>query len=90
MWDGFIREAYLWPCIQKSDEKGFERFGLKTRYNNGRVMAREAYFYQCLWETKLCAKFGRSRIPRTVNAPHSKPFATSIILGGKIAICYIF
>ena len=43
------------------------RFWPKTRYN-GRVMARETFFYQCLWVTKFCAKFGRSRIPRTTTA----------------------
>ena len=32
---------------QKCDEKGSKRFGLKRRYN-GRVMAREVYFYQCV------------------------------------------
>ena len=40
------------------------RFWPKTRYN-GRVMAREIFFHQCLWVTKFCAKFGRSQIPRT-------------------------
>ena len=46
------------------------RFWPKTRYN-GRVMAREIFFHQCLWITKFCAKFGRSRIPRTARAPNS-------------------
>ena len=32
---------------QKCDEQGWKRFGLKTRYN-GRVIAREVYFYQCV------------------------------------------
>ena len=32
---------------QKCDEKGSKRFGLKRRYN-GRVMAGEVYFYQCV------------------------------------------
>ena len=39
-------------------------FWPKSRYN-GRVMAREIFFYQCLWVTKFCAKFGCSRTPRT-------------------------
>ena len=34
-------------------------------------MAREVFFHQCLWVTKLCAKFGRSRIPTTARAPNS-------------------
>ena len=34
-------------------------------------MAREVFFYQCLWVTKFCAKFGRSRIPRTARDPNS-------------------
>ena len=46
------------------------RFWPKWRYN-GRAMARETFFYQCLWVTKFCAKFGRSRIPRTARAPNS-------------------
>ena len=46
------------------------RFWPKWRYN-GRVMAREVFFHQCLWVTKFCAKFGRSRIPRTARAPNS-------------------
>ena len=46
------------------------RFWPKTRYN-GRVMARETFFYQCLWVTKFCAKFGRSRIPRTATVHNS-------------------
>ena len=46
------------------------RFWPKTRYN-GRVMARETFFYQCLWVTKFCAKFGRSRIPGAARAPNS-------------------
>ena len=46
------------------------RFWPKWRYN-GRVMAREVFFHQCLWVTKFCAKFGRSRIPRTARDPNS-------------------
>ena len=46
------------------------RFWPKWRYN-GRVMAREVSFYQCLWVTKLCAKFGCSRTPRTASIPKS-------------------
>ena len=42
----------------------------KTRLN-GRVMAREIFFHQCLWVTKFCAKFGRSRIPRRASIPNS-------------------
>ena len=34
-------------------------------------MAREVFFYQCLWVTKFCAKFGCSRTPRTARAPSS-------------------
>ena len=72
------------------------RFWLKTSHY-GTVMAVSYLFmnylsicYQYIWVNKLCAKFGRSRILRTVNAPHSKPFATSMILEKHIfAICYI-
>ena len=46
------------------------RFWPKWRYN-GRVMAREVSFYQCLWVTKLCAKFGCSQTPRTASAHKS-------------------
>ena len=46
------------------------RFWPKSRYN-GRVMAREVFFYQCLWVTKFCAKFGCSRTPRTASVPNS-------------------
>ena len=46
------------------------RFWPKWRYN-GRVMAREVSFYQCLWVTKFWAKFGCSRTPRTARAPNS-------------------
>ena len=46
------------------------RFWPKSRYN-GRVMAREIFFYQCLWVTKFCAKFGCSRIPRTASMHNS-------------------
>ena len=42
----------------------------KTRLN-GRVMAREIFFHQCLWVTRFCAKFGRSRIPRTARIHNS-------------------
>ena len=38
----------------------------KTRYN-GRVMAREVSFYQCLWVTKFCW----SRTPRTASVHNS-------------------
>ena len=34
-------------------------------------MAWEILFYQCLWVTKFCAKFGRSRIPRTARMHNS-------------------
>ena len=46
------------------------RFWPKTRHN-GRVMARKIFFHQCLWVTKFCAKFGRSRIPRTARMHNS-------------------
>ena len=46
------------------------RFWPKWRYN-GRVMAREVFFHQCLWVTKFCAKFGCSRTPRTASVPNS-------------------
>ena len=46
------------------------RFWPKSRYN-GRVMAREIFFYQCLWVTKFCAKFGCSRTPRTISVHNS-------------------
>ena len=46
------------------------RFWPKTRLN-GRVMAREIFFHQCLWVTKFCAKFGRSRTPRTARMHNS-------------------
>ena len=51
-------KAKKWPKMA--------RFWPKSRYN-GRVMAREVFFYQCLWVTKFCAKFGRHRIPRTAS-----------------------
>ena len=42
---------------------------------NGAIMAGpwhgRYFFYQCLWVTKFCAKFGCSRIPRTARAPNS-------------------
>ena len=46
------------------------RFWPKTRLN-GRVMAREIFFHQCLWVTKFCAKFGHSRIPRMASIHNS-------------------
>ena len=46
------------------------RFWPKWRYN-GRGMAREVSFYQCLWVTKFWAKFGCSLTPRTARAPNS-------------------
>ena len=46
------------------------RFWPKMRYN-GRVMAREIFFYHCLWVTKFCVMFGRSRIPRKASAHNS-------------------
>ena len=55
-------KAQKWPKMA--------RFWPKWRYN-GRAMARETFFYQCLWVTKFCAKFGRSRIPRTASMHNS-------------------
>ena len=55
-------KAQKWPKMA--------RFWPKWRYN-GRAMARETFFYQCLWVTKFCAKFGRSQIPRTARDPNS-------------------
>ena len=55
-------KAKKWPKMA--------RFWPKSRYN-GRVMAREVFFYQCLWVTKFCAKFGCSRTPRTASVPNS-------------------
>ena len=55
-------KAKKWPKMA--------RFWPKSRYN-GRVLAREVFFYQCLWVTKFCAKFGCSRTPRTARAPNS-------------------
>ena len=49
-------KAKKWPKMA--------RFWPKSRYN-GRVMAREVLFYQCLQVTRLCAKFGCSQTPRT-------------------------
>ena len=46
------------------------RFWPKSRYN-GRVMAREVFFYHWLWVNKFCAKFGCSRTPRTASIPNS-------------------
>ena len=56
------KKAQKWPKMA--------RFWPKWRYN-GRVMAREVSFYQCLWVTKFWAKFGCSRTPRTARAPNS-------------------
>ena len=55
-------KAQKWPKMA--------RFWPKWRYN-GRVMAREIFFYQCLWVTKFFAKFGCSRIPRTATMHNS-------------------
>ena len=55
-------KAQKWPKMA--------RFWPKWRYN-GRVMAREVSFYQCLWVTKFWAKFGCSRTPRTASAHNS-------------------
>ena len=55
-------KAQKWPKMA--------RFWPKLRYN-GRVMAREVFFSQCLWVTKFCAKFGCSRTPRMARAPNS-------------------
>ena len=57
---------------QNSARKGSKmaRFWPKWRYN-GRVMAREVSFYQCLWVTKFWDKFGCSWTPRTARAPNS-------------------
>ena len=55
-------KAQKWPKMA--------RFWPKWRYN-GRVMAREVSFYQCLWVTKLCAKFGCSQTPKTASAHKS-------------------
>ena len=55
-------KAQKWPKMA--------RFWPKWRYN-GRAMARETFFYQCLWITKFCAKFGCSRTPRTASVPNS-------------------
>ena len=65
---------------QKSDEKGPNRFGLKTRCNGtGGIFL------------SMCAKFGRFRRPRMANAPHSKPFATLMKLEKNIChLLYIF
>ena len=46
------------------------RFWPKSRYN-GRVMAREVFFYHWLWVNKFCATFGCSRTPRKANAHKS-------------------
>ena len=46
------------------------RFWPKMRLN-GRVMAQEVFSYQCLWLTRFCAKFGRSRIPGAASAHNS-------------------
>ena len=55
-------KAQKWPKMA--------RFWPKWRYN-GRVMAREVSFYQCLWVTKFWAKFGCSRTPRTASVHNS-------------------
>ena len=46
------------------------RFWPKSRYN-GRVMAREVSFYQCLWVAKFWAKFGCSWTPGTASVHNS-------------------
>ena len=56
------KKAQKWPKMA--------RFWPKWRYN-GRVMAREVSFYQCLWVTKSYAKFGCSRTPRTASVHNS-------------------
>ena len=56
------KKAQKWPKMA--------RFWPKWRYN-GRVMARELSFYQCLWVTKFWAKFGCSRTPRTASVHNS-------------------
>ena len=51
----------------------------KKTGKNGKILAKSAQdhhgtgdiFYQCLWLTKFCGKFGRSWIPRTARAPNS-------------------
>ena len=68
----------LIPCLifdrdnPKSDGRGLKmvRFCPKPGYN-GRVMAREMFFYQRLWVTEICAKFGYFRIPRTASMHNS-------------------
>ena len=55
-------KAQKWPKMA--------RYWPKSRYN-GRVMAREVFFHQCLWVTKFCAKFGCSRTPRTARMHNS-------------------
>ena len=62
-------KAKKWPKMA--------RFWPKSRYN-GRVMAREVFFYQCLWVTKFCAKFGCSQTPRTSSAPNSISFMACV------------
>ena len=58
-----VREkAQKWPKMA--------RFWPKSCYN-GRVMAREVFFYHWLWVTKFCAKFGCSRTPRTASMHNS-------------------
>ena len=46
------------------------RFWPKSRYN-GRVMAREGFFYQYLWVLKFFAEFGCSRTPKTASVHNS-------------------
>ena len=60
---------------KKSDRKG-SKMG-----RNGKILAKNALkwqghgtgdiFHQCLWVTKYCAKFGRSRIPGAASAHNS-------------------
>ena len=56
--------------ITKKWRKRLKKIWAKMRYI-GRVIAWKVYFYQCLWVTKLCAKFGRSWIPGTANTHKS-------------------
>ena len=74
------------------------RFRPKTRLN-GRVMAREIFFYQCLWVTKLWANFGCSRTPRTARGSQlfhsfygvcerSQPLCVANELKREYGVCY--
>ena len=57
-------------------------------------MAQEIFFHQCVWVTKFCAKFGRSRIPRTARmhnshkfygvCERSQPLCSSCFIGERI------